>query len=136
MNEARDTRPSRAMEWAIDTFGDCASDPKERALRFVEEAIEVAIAMKIPANTLTMLIVRAIGSNGEKGSDIAREIGQAQMTLECLAHVLGHNASDLAEDELRRVKGLDPEIPRQSHLRKERLGLTGSVVAGIKRSWK
>jgi hypothetical protein len=35
-------RPSRFLMWAHETFGNVALDPRERALRFTEEAVELA----------------------------------------------------------------------------------------------
>ena len=40
------TRQERILDWAIETFGNVAADRHERAMRFVEEAIDQWRAQK------------------------------------------------------------------------------------------
>lgn len=99
-------RPAAWLKWAHDTFGDIALDPKERTLRFIEEAIELAHAMGIPATTLMAMTDRVYGR--ERG-DIAREIGQAQACLECLAEAIEVSADEESTREFERVQAIPQE---------------------------
>jgi hypothetical protein len=70
-------RPSRFLMWAQETFGDVALDPRERVLRFLEEAVELAQAMGVSMDTTDALVARTY--RREPG-DPVREMGQALAT--------------------------------------------------------
>jgi hypothetical protein len=100
------TRPKAFLQWAIETFGPVASNRDERAARFVEEAIELAHAEGIGLLTIYRIMWRVY--NRPRGNT-AREIGQAQATLECLAENIGLSADAEAEREWARVQAIPKE---------------------------
>jgi uncharacterized protein with PIN domain len=105
-------RPKAFLQWAIDTFGSIACNRDERAARFVEEALELAHAEGMSPGTAMRLINRVYS---RPRGDTAKEIGQAQATLECLAENLGLSADAEAEREFARVKGIPQEEWTRRH---------------------
>jgi hypothetical protein len=108
------------LDWAIGIFGPVAADRHERAMRFVEEAIEVAHAEGVLEIALGNMIERVYT---RKPGDIAREIGQASATLEMLAASIGVSASDEAAREFARVQRLPKEHWQKRHAAKVVLGI-------------
>ena len=49
-------RGQRVLAWAADVFGPVATDRRERAVRLVEEAIEVAQAEGVPAEVVERVV--------------------------------------------------------------------------------
>ncbi len=114
-------RPYRAYQWAIDTFGVAvATNPTERAMRLVEEAIELGHAMGLNL-AITTNIVRRVYS-GEMGN-VPREVGQVQMTLEVLAKSIGVDADAEATKEFQRVQGIPKSEWDRRHGAKVKLGI-------------
>lgn len=98
--------PDRAahwLQWARETFGDVAFDPRERALRFVEEAVELAHAIGLDAETLALIMARVYS---RPAGAVPREIGQCLATFECLARVLEIDADRECTTELARVMAI------------------------------
>lgn len=113
-------RPLQFLQWAHETFGDIALAPDERALRFIEEAVEVASTMNIDAATLHAIVDRvAARPNGA----IRRELGQCLATLEMLALVVAIDADQEATAELDRVKAIPKEEWARRHGAKVALGI-------------
>lgn len=113
-------RPSRALQWAVDMFGRIALDAKERALRFLEEGIELGHALFIPQETVEAIIKRVYGR--ERG-DVRREIGQALMTLECLAKAIKVDADDEATKEFYRIQAIPKAEWERRHAAKKAIGI-------------
>lgn len=113
-------RPARALMWAKETFGDVALDARERALRFLEEAIELGHAMGIDVDTVLAIVDRVYD---REGGNIPREIGQAQMTLECLAKAIGVDADVEATNEFYRIQAIPKEEWERRHAAKVALGI-------------
>lgn len=114
-------RPSRALQWAVDMFGpDVAMNPHERALRFFEEAAEVAHTMGAPAKTLQAVIGRVFS---REAGTIPRELGQAQMTLEVLAKALGVDLDGEAAKEFQRVQSIPKVEWDRRHAAKVAIGI-------------
>lgn len=113
-------RAGAFLQWALETFGDIALDPRERVLRFLEEAIELAQAARIDAQTILAIVDRV---SARPLGDLPREIGQCLVTLELLARVFGIDADQEATAELARVKA----IPRSEWTRRHQ----AKVVLGI-----
>jgi len=65
-------RQERILTWAIDTFGEVAKNPHERAARLVEEAIEVAQAVGLPLDTVDIIAGRVYS---RPPGELAQEIG-------------------------------------------------------------
>src|SRR4051794_26238347 len=100
-------RPRYALEWAVKTFTpEVALNPQERIMRFIEEAIELAHAMNLDAAIVVMIVARVYSRDKE---EVAKEIGQTLMTLECLAKLLEINADEEASKEFNRVQKIPQE---------------------------
>lgn len=113
-------RPAVWLAWAHKTFGDIAFDPRERALRFIEEAIEVAHAMGLDETTLSAIIARVYF---RQRGDLAREIGQSMGTLELLAETMAINAEAETAAEFQRVQSIPQEEWDRRHAAKVALGI-------------
>lgn len=114
-------RSLRFYLWVIETFGIRASDPKERLLRFAEEAIEVMHAGGLEMSEVQALIVRNFGKSR---GDLGHEIGQTLLTLEALGECLNINAADEADNELQRVTLFPKQYWVDRHNAKVKHGIT------------
>lgn len=123
----RAERPERALKWAVDMFGPIAMDQRERTMRFLEEAIELAHALKLDRNTVQAIVARVYGRSP---GYIPREIGQSLMTLEVLAQALGHDAEREAESEFDRVQTIPKQEWERRHSAKQALGIAERVNGG------
>lgn len=97
----RSWRQYRTAEWVRAAFGaKHASNPTQRALRLLEEAIEAYQAAGGPEDMAHKLVVyvftRPVG-------DLRQEIGGVGITLLALAACLGIDADDCESVELDRV---------------------------------
>jgi hypothetical protein len=115
-------RPTEFLRWAVEMFGPIAKDKQERALRFIEEAIELAHAAGLPFSAVELVALRVYD---RPPGEVDREIGQAQACLETMAENLGLSADIEAEREFARVK----TIPKEEWQRRHR----AKVVVGIAR---
>ena len=70
------------LRWAKDTFGPIATDRKERASRFVEEATELGQAAGIDKARMLAIVERVYS---RPAGDVRIEIAQAGMTLAAFA---------------------------------------------------
>lgn len=113
-------RPSRALHWAVEMFGPVALDPEERAMRFLEEAIELAHSIGV-LHVTTQALVQRVYSR-DKG-DVRREVGQAQMTLETLAKAIGVDADAEAMGEFYRIQSIPKEEWERRHAAKQKIGV-------------
>lgn len=113
-------RPSRFLDWAHKTFGDVALDPQERAMRFLEEAIEVAHTAGIGAETMQAIVERVVA---RPYGNIGREIGQALCTLELFAKVAGVDAEREAAAEFVRVQNIPQSEWDRRHAAKVKIGI-------------
>jgi hypothetical protein len=122
MMDTQIDRPSRFLDWAHKTFGDVALDPRERTMRFLEEAIELAHASEIDKGALWAIIIRVYSRPaGERN----REMGQALATLELLGKAAGVDIDNEATIEFYRVQTIPPEEWARRHAAK--------IAAGIAR---
>lgn len=117
---AADRRSTAALAWAVSTFGSVAADPQERAMRFVEEALEAGMAIGLTAEVAMAIIARVY--EGERGNP-AREIGQAAFTLALLAETLALEADRLGAVEFDRVRTVPREEWQRRHAAKVSLGI-------------
>lgn len=113
-------RPSRFLLWAQETFGDIALDPRERVLRFLEEAVELAQAMHVSMDTTDAVVARVY--RREPGEP-PKEIGQALATLELLAKAMKVDADAEATKEFIRVQSIPKEEWARRHGAKVALGI-------------
>ena len=113
-------RPEDWLRWARETFGPIAADPGERALRFVEEAIEAGQAAGISRETVAAIADRVYA---RPPGALARELGQAQGCLELLALVAGVDLDAEATAELARVMAIPKAEWAARHGAKVKLGI-------------
>lgn len=117
----RDSRPIKALLWAIDIFGaKVATDRKERARRMLEEAMELAQAEGLTAIEQARIADRVWRRTP---GHLWQEIGQLQMTLDCLAANVGVSADEQAELEFARVQRITKEEWAIRHAAKVKLGI-------------
>jgi len=114
------SRPREFLVWAADIFGPVALDPHERAMRFLEEAIELSHALAIPIGTLSAVAERGYARPPGK---VNREIGQSAVTLEMLAECVGFSAEIEAAREFDRVKSIPTEEWAARHAAKVKMGI-------------
>lgn len=113
-------RPGRALIWAVEMFGDIALDRRERVMRFVEEAIELAEAMSLTSSELQAIMVRVYN---RPSGNVARELGQCQVTLECLARAIGVDLEDEATKEFHRIQSIPKAEWERRHAAKVAIGI-------------
>lgn len=118
---------ARALQWAVSTFGKVALSRRERACRFIEEAIELVHAIGLPQDVVEKLVQRVY--ERERGG-LEREFGQAALTLELLATV-AHvpPLESLAEQELARIQSIPRSEWDRRHAEKVAKGIA-NVAAG------
>lgn len=122
-------RPSASLRWAFDIFGAGAHDRIERALRFGEEALELLHREGVTLDQLSTLGQRVFS---RPPGDLAREIGQAALTLEMLAANAGHSAAAEAACEFERVRSIPKEEWTRRHGAKAALGIANvTPAAGV-----
>ena len=114
------SRQALILQWAVATFGHIALDRKERARRLLEETIELAQAEFVSMDELEMIARRVFS---RPPGNVAREIGQVQVTLECLAENLLMSADGECEKEFARVRAIPTDDHRNRHLAKVALGI-------------
>lgn len=116
-----------ASEWATRCFGAAhTNDRPVRALRTLEEAVELAQVLGVPEDK-AVLCVKTVYSRPI--GDAEQEIGGVLLTTAILCETLGLNLTDMLERELRRVLTKSPEHFAKRNQEKDHLGLTGSAQA-------
>lgn len=118
--DAEIDRPSRFLTWAHETFGEIALDRRERAMRFLEEAIELAQAAGLSIEVIDKIMWRVYQ---RQPGDMKKEIGQALATLELLAKATGIDADAEATKEFYRVQSVPKEEWAKRHGAKVALGI-------------
>lgn len=117
-------RPSRALDWAVKMFGPMAMDAEERAMRFLEEAIELAHALGVKPAAANGLVERVYSRDQ---GDMVKEMGQAQLTLDLLSKAILVNADDAADQEFFRIQKIPQEEWLRRHAAKQAKGLALSL---------
>lgn len=127
---------TRVAKWVLETFGpETAMNAPERSLRTAEEALELAQACGVRAETLHKLVDYVFARPvGEPGQEIAG-------TLVCLysaAATLGIDADRAFEHELARIQ--QPEVVercrrRQGEKRAALVTGEGTVLANVLGPW-
>jgi hypothetical protein len=113
-------RSLQAMRWSADIFGWSARDQQERAMRFAEEAAELAHAAGLKHDVFEAIVDRVY--NRPPG-DVHVEVGQALLTLEMLGEVLGVVADQAATREFNRVQAIPKEEWERRHQAKVDMGI-------------
>ncbi len=120
------SRPKDFLAWAIETFGDIATDDMERTRRFVEEALELAHVMGLTRAGVDHIAKRVYS---RPRGNIPQEIGQAQVTLECLAENMNLSADREAYLEFERVRTIPKSEWQKRHAAKVAIGIAGGSDA-------
>ncbi len=113
-------RPKELLAWAVDMFGQIATDRLERAARFIEEALELVHAENMPRDTVERIVDRVYS---RPRGDVAKEIGQAAATLECLAVNIGLSSDAECSQEFARVQSISKEEWTKRHNAKVKLNI-------------
>lgn len=114
------TRQRDFLEWAIRMFGPIASHRRERAARFVEEAVELGQAAGLTEQEVAALVTRTFG---RPPGDMRKELGQAAATLGMFAENENMSAEVEAQREWERVRDTSPEQWRKRHDEKVAAGI-------------
>jgi len=118
------SKQSRVARWLDLVFTEAEIvDWRERVLRFVEEAIELAQAVHLDAATLHRLVdyvySRPVG-------EVSQEVAGCLVTLYAAAHSLGVDSDEVFEDEFKRIHR--PEVLARIRRRQsEKRAADGSV---------
>jgi len=97
-----------AHDWALRSFGqEQMTNEKTRALRLVEEAIELCQAVGVSENDVHQTLTKVY--TGEPG-DPVQELGGVFLTAFLMSKVMRVPAIEVFVKELRRVLGKDPAI--------------------------
>lgn len=111
-----------ALEWAVRSFGqDHVYNFPIRALRLVEEAVELAQAHGLPKEKVLELVEIVYS---RPAGDPDQELGGVAMTATVLAAAHGHDLDAFFEVELRRVLAKPSKHFAQRNQDKIKLGLT------------
>lgn len=123
------------LRWACETFGDIAISNRERALRFLEEAVEVGQAAGLEKSQVSAIIRRCYSNSPGR---LPKEIGQARMCLDALAEHNSINPKREAADEFNRVQRFDKAHWHKRHRAKVDLGiaLPVTLTPGEHPSWQ
>jgi hypothetical protein len=113
------------IAWMTATFGEETRAIEERALRFVEEAVELAQAVGLPLHRFMDVLCHVYG---KPPGDAAREAGAVGVTLLGLCAVLGVSAESEEKTEVARVLAVDPEEFRRRHATKIEAGVAVLAV--------
>lgn len=127
-----DARQDEHFAWAKRVFGDLPGvdvmSPRVRALRFLEEAIELYQAVTIAdgmtpdaaetkaAGLLDYVFARPVGEPGQ-------EVGGTMITLMSLCSRLGLSVDACERDEAARVNAIDVDKLRDKQMQKVRAGM-------------
>ncbi len=99
--EAASSFQARVWRWVLEVFGaDVGSNYRERALRFFEEALELAQAAGLEAKQAHGLVDYVFGR--PKG-EASQEVGGVMVTLASLCAALGLDLEESAQTELSRI---------------------------------
>jgi NTP pyrophosphatase (non-canonical NTP hydrolase) len=116
----RKRRQMVVFKWAARVFGACTLSPMERALRILEEAIEVAQAAGVSEDTTRRMADRVYSRSMGVLRD---EVGGLLVTALAMCEVLGVDGDELERDEMERVLSLPESFVREKHDAKVRQGL-------------
>lgn len=118
----RARRQRRGHQWALDCFGeDFVRNPKERAMRVVEEAIEFAQACGASADMINRITANVYSK--EPGVP-KEELAQVMFTSLIAAQTLGEDADALETGELHRVLQYPPDYFTKRMATKIKAGVT------------
>lgn len=112
---------SEILSWGVRVFGPIALNAQERAIRFIEEALELAQVYGVSRKMVDALADRVWSK--PKG-EIKQETAQTLLTLESLSEVNGIDATSEADKEWFICKHTHVDFYREKYEKKRALGLT------------
>lgn len=119
--ESRLKRMSRMHQWVVTYLGeDIAMNTKERAMRLVEEAIELC---QTEGNTLQMVVDLATHVFNKPVGDPNQEVGGVSVTLLAYCAGKGIDPEEEEQKELNRIWGKPLEHFRERHQKKVDAGV-------------
>jgi NTP pyrophosphatase (non-canonical NTP hydrolase) len=121
---SRDERQKLIMNWIRDTFGSLpgldVESPRERAMRFLEEALELCQAAGLTQGDVYSM---ARYTYGRPAGVLAQEAGGVAVTLYALCEVFGISAAQAEFDEIGRVMDISPDKFQARHVAKMEKGI-------------
>jgi len=114
------SRQQEIFVWCVDTFGDGSALPDERAMRCIEEALELAQACGLSQEAVARITDRVY--EREPGQ-VFKEFGQAGLTLEALAQCQDVELHDACDVEFARIIKIPKEEFAERHAAKVALGI-------------
>lgn len=117
---SRDARQERAINWVRTTFGDVNATSRERALRFIEEAIELAQAENLSVEEVSAVLSHVYS---KPAGNPSQEVGGVGVTLLGYCAVKSISADHEEAAELARVISVDPNHFRKRHNVKAEAGI-------------
>lgn len=106
--------------WASRVFGTVALNIRERAMRIVEEAMEVAQAAGVDFRTVELIGLRVFL---RPSGDLEPEMGGLLVTTLAMCEVMGVDADEVERDEIERILTLNENKVREKHDGKRKLGI-------------
>jgi hypothetical protein len=126
MNDYRDQRQVDACTWVLKTFGsEVAWDPRERARRFIEEAIELAQACGLTEFDVDDILAHVYC---KPPGEVFQEAGGVGITLLMLCQAFGISADHAERTELQRVQSIPAQHFRDRHNIKAAAGVAEKVT--------
>lgn len=116
----RDTRQHEVFTWTQETFGAAATTPFERALRVVEEAIELAQVEGVSAEQIGRIVTHVLSRPVGKPIQEAGGLGLCLLAY-CAAREFSADTAERLEFD--RVKTIDPRYFRARHNKKADVGI-------------
>jgi NTP pyrophosphatase (non-canonical NTP hydrolase) len=119
-NQSRDSRQLVVAQWVVKTFGQDSIGRSSRALRLLEEVIELAqaesVSIEVAHRLLDYVYSRPLGKP-------EKELGQVGQALLAYAESAGFSAEGTEVTEVERVLSLDPEALRKRQSEKVSSGV-------------
>lgn len=121
----REVRQSDAFAWAGKTFGAINMSKRERARRFIEEAIELAQACGMGRHDVENVMWHVYS---KPPGQVGQEAGGVGVTLLCLCEASGVSADVEERRELARVQQIPASHFRERHNAKAAAGVAEPIT--------
>lgn len=112
----------RVADW-VESRGLRLNDPHERAMRFMEEALELAQACGLEAREVSRLVDYVFAKDP---GEVHQEIGGVMTTLFALGHARGLRVLGCAHDEIERIH----KLPAEKFQNRQRRNALDGIGAG------
>lgn len=114
----------RVSGWMLSCFNaDIAKNKKERAFRFLEEALELVQAIDCTKEEATKLVEYVFDRPAGRP---AQEVGGTLVCIAALCNACGIVMDDAGEDELERIWDIKDKIRQKWNQKEIRCGVRGS----------